>query len=64
MRPNTCSWFSDKFKLDHLKEIAEKQGIPAFLIDSAQEIRDGLVDRKSVGVTAGASAPEVLVEEW
>ena len=46
-----------------LKEIAEKQGIPAFLIDSAQEIRDEwLVDRKSVGVTAGASAPEVLVE--
>ena len=46
-----------------LKEIAEKQGIPAFLIDSAQEIRDEwLVGRKSVGVTAGASAPEILVE--
>ncbi len=46
-----------------LKEIAEKQGIPAYLIDSAQEIRDEwLVGRKSVGVTAGASAPEILVE--
>ena len=46
-----------------LKEIAEKQGIPAFLIDSAQEIKDEwLVNKKSVGVTAGASAPEILVE--
>ena len=46
-----------------LKEIAEKQGIPAFLIDSAQEIKDEwLVGKKSVGVTAGASAPEILVE--
>jgi len=46
-----------------LKEIAEKQGISAFLIDSAEEIKDEwLVGKKSVGVTAGASAPEVLVE--
>ena len=46
-----------------LKEIAEKQGIPAFLIDSAQEIKDEwLIDKRSVGVTAGASAPEILVE--
>ena len=46
-----------------LKEIAEKQGIPAFLIDSAQEIKDEwLVGKTSVGVTAGASAPEILVE--
>ncbi|MGR8919500.1 MAG: 4-hydroxy-3-methylbut-2-enyl diphosphate reductase [Gammaproteobacteria bacterium] len=46
-----------------LKEIAEKQGIPAFLIDSAAEIRtEWLEGKKSVGVTAGASAPEVLVE--
>ena len=47
-----------------LKEIAEKQGIAAYLIDSATEIRDEwLIGRKSVGVTAGASAPEVLVEQ-
>ncbi len=46
-----------------LKEIAEKQGIPAFLIDSAQEIKDEwLIGKRSVGVTAGASAPEILVE--
>mgnify|MGYP001275969964 CR=1 FL=1 len=46
-----------------LREIAEKQGIPAYLIDNATEIRDEwLVNKKSVGVTAGASAPEILVE--
>jgi len=47
-----------------LKEIAEKQGIPAYLIDNAGEIRrEWLEGKRSVGVTAGASAPEVLVEE-
>ncbi len=47
-----------------LKEIAEKQGISAYLIDSAAEIKtEWLVDKKSVAVTAGASAPEVLVEQ-
>ena len=47
-----------------LKEIAEKQGISAYLIDNANEIRaEWLRGKKSVGVTAGASAPEVLVEQ-
>ena len=46
-----------------LKEIAEKQGIAAYLIDNADEIQaDWLTGKQSVGVTAGASAPEVLVE--
>ena len=49
---------------NRLKEIAEKQGISAFLIDNANEIKDSwLVDKESVGVTAGASAPEILVEQ-
>ena len=47
-----------------LKEIAEKQGIPAYLIDNADEIQQSwLAGKLSVGVTAGASAPEVLVEQ-
>jgi 4-hydroxy-3-methylbut-2-enyl diphosphate reductase len=47
-----------------LKEIAEKQGLAAYLIDSADEIkREWLEGIKTVGVTAGASAPEVLVEQ-
>ena len=46
-----------------LKEIAEKQGIPAYLIDSADEILpEWIKGKRNVGVTAGASAPEVLVE--
>lgn len=45
-----------------LKEIAEKQGIPAYLIDGADEIqKEWLEGVNTVGVTAGASAPEVLV---
>lgn len=47
-----------------LKEIAEKQGIAAYLIDNADEIKhEWLQGKRSVGVTAGASAPEVLVEQ-
>ena len=47
-----------------LKEIAEKQGIAAYLIDNADEIQARWLDgKRSVGVTAGASAPEVLVEQ-
>ncbi|MDA0822201.1 MAG: 4-hydroxy-3-methylbut-2-enyl diphosphate reductase [Proteobacteria bacterium] len=47
-----------------LKEIAEKQGIAAYLIDNADEIQAHWLEGKhSVGVTAGASAPEVLVEQ-
>ena len=47
-----------------LMEISQKKGIPAYLIDSADEIRDEwLLDKTRIGVTAGASAPEVLVEE-
>ncbi len=50
---------------NRLREIAEKKGIPAYLIDGANDIdetwfNDGI---KKVGVTAGASAPEILVEE-
>jgi 4-hydroxy-3-methylbut-2-enyl diphosphate reductase len=46
-----------------LKEIAEKQGIPAYLIDNADEIhRHWIEGKEMIGVTAGASAPEILVE--
>ena len=49
---------------NRLREIAEQQGIAAYLIDGAVHIRDEWMDGvETVGVTAGASAPEVLVEE-
>ncbi len=48
---------------NRLKEIAIKLGCPAHLIDGAEDIRrEWLAGIRHVGVTAGASAPEVLVE--
>lgn len=47
---------------NRLRELAQKQGVPAYLIDGAQDIKpEWLTDAKRVGVTAGASAPESLV---
>ncbi len=47
-----------------LREIAEKKGVEAYLIDGPQAIDDAwLSGKKSIGVTAGASAPEILVEQ-
>jgi len=48
---------------NRLREVAEHQGIPAWLVDSAAELRPEWVAGKArVGVSAGASAPEVLVQ--
>jgi len=49
---------------NRLRELAERMGTPAYLIDEAAQIDPGwLVDKNAVGVTAGASAPEVLVND-
>ena len=49
---------------NRLKEIADNQGKPAYLIDSSDDIDEQWLDNiNSVGITAGASAPEVLVQE-
>lgn len=48
---------------NRLKELAERCGAEAYLIDNETQIQaEWLRGKKSVGVTAGASAPEVLVE--
>ncbi len=48
---------------NRLRELAEKIGAKAYLIDGAQCIQqEWLKDAQNVGVTAGASAPEVLVK--
>lgn len=47
---------------NRLRELAQSRGTPAHLIDGADDIRAEWLDGKqAVGVTAGASAPEVLV---
>lgn len=49
---------------NRLRELAEINGVTAYLIDSAAEIDDSWLDGvHQVGVTAGASAPEVLVKD-
>ena len=49
---------------NRLKEIADNQGKPAYLIDSSSDIEDQWLNEvDSVGITAGASAPEILVQE-
>ncbi|NNE05574.1 MAG: 4-hydroxy-3-methylbut-2-enyl diphosphate reductase [Xanthomonadales bacterium] len=47
---------------NRLRELAEKQGISAYLVDGAEDVRDEWLEGvSSIGVTAGASAPESLV---
>lgn len=50
---------------NRLREIAEKKGVTAYLIDDARDIDEDWFrdENMTVGVTAGASAPEILVEE-
>ncbi|MBW3621047.1 MAG: 4-hydroxy-3-methylbut-2-enyl diphosphate reductase, partial [Actinobacteria bacterium] len=46
-----------------LVEVAKDRGVPAHLVDDASEIDEAWLDGVgTVGVTSGASAPEVLVE--
>jgi 4-hydroxy-3-methylbut-2-enyl diphosphate reductase len=49
---------------NRLREVARNRGVEAYLVDGADEIRpEWLEGRRHVGVTAGASAPEVLVQQ-
>ena len=49
---------------NRLREVAENLGVPAYMVDNASEISpQWITGLAQVGVTAGASAPEVLVKE-
>lgn len=49
---------------NRLRELADRMGTPAYLIDGAHDLqREWFVENARVGITAGASAPEVLVQE-
>ena len=49
---------------NRLRELAVKLGTPGYMVDSADELRaEWFEDKARVGLTAGASAPEVLVQQ-
>ena len=49
---------------NRLRELGEREGVPSYLIDHQDEIRaEWVKDKRSIGVTAGASAPEILVSQ-
>lgn len=49
---------------NRLRELAEKLGVEAYMVDNANQLqKTWLEGKKKIGVTAGASAPEVLVKE-
>jgi 4-hydroxy-3-methylbut-2-enyl diphosphate reductase len=48
---------------NRLREVAQNMGVPAYMVDSADEIRpEWIAGRRQIGITAGASAPEILVQ--
>ncbi|MBV2133789.1 4-hydroxy-3-methylbut-2-enyl diphosphate reductase [Pseudomonas sp. MAP12] len=48
---------------NRLRELAERMGTPAHLIDGAEDLlREWFAGKQKIGITAGASAPEVLVQ--
>jgi 4-hydroxy-3-methylbut-2-enyl diphosphate reductase len=49
---------------NRLREVADHMGVEAYMVDSAADLKaEWIAGRKRVGITAGASAPEVLVSE-
>ncbi|MBP6276624.1 MAG: 4-hydroxy-3-methylbut-2-enyl diphosphate reductase [Limnohabitans sp.] len=49
---------------NRLRELADRLGTPAYMVDSAADLDPAwFVDTQKVGLTAGASAPDVLVQE-
>jgi 4-hydroxy-3-methylbut-2-enyl diphosphate reductase len=48
---------------NRLREVAERNGVPAYLVDDASAIDpQWIAGKQTIGVSAGASAPEVLVQ--
>ncbi len=49
---------------NRLREVAQNIGAQAYMVDSAADLRpEWIAGKRRIGVTAGASAPEILVEE-
>ena len=49
---------------NRLREVAQNQGVEAYMVDNASYLKaEWLVGKQKIGVSAGASAPEILVKE-
>ena len=49
---------------NRLREVAANRGVPSYMVDRADQLQpEWIAGKAAVGVTAGASAPEVLVQE-
>lgn len=49
---------------NRLKEVAENQGVEAYMVDNVSHLKsEWLIGKRKIGVSAGASAPEILVQE-
>jgi 4-hydroxy-3-methylbut-2-en-1-yl diphosphate reductase len=49
---------------NRLREVAQNQGVEAYMVDNATHLKpEWLIGKKKIGISAGASAPEVLVKE-
>jgi 4-hydroxy-3-methylbut-2-en-1-yl diphosphate reductase len=49
---------------NRLRELADRAGVAGYLVDGPEDLRrEWFLDKRAVGVTAGASAPELLVQQ-
>jgi 4-hydroxy-3-methylbut-2-enyl diphosphate reductase len=49
---------------NRLREVAEKRGIPAYMVDAPDQIDPAWLEgKRRIGLTAGASAPEALAQQ-
>jgi 4-hydroxy-3-methylbut-2-enyl diphosphate reductase len=49
---------------NRLRELADRAGIPGYLVDGPQDLKpEWFTGKRAIGVTAGASAPELLVQQ-
>jgi 4-hydroxy-3-methylbut-2-enyl diphosphate reductase len=49
---------------NRLRDVAAKYGTPSYMVDNADELQpEWLVGKRTIGLTAGASAPDILVQQ-
>ena len=49
---------------NRLRDVAAKYGTPSYMVDNAEELQpEWLVGKRTIGLTAGASAPDILVQQ-